>query len=155
MYLNNIKQPTDSIVANNDSSTIENVTNEQDIKEAQLLGASTAPEDNQVSGFWFESALGFCSYTGPVDEKDKPHGTGEAKFNDGREYKGPFIHGVMEGENVFFKYDNGDTFEGTFVNNAFSEGKYTIKSDGSYFLGTFKNGQPDRGNWYSKNGNRL
>lgn len=162
VYQNVFKQPTGNVVAKIDSSALENVNNGQSIKKDQLLENTTAinpapqnTKDNQVSDFSFESALGVCSYSGPVDENNKPHGTGEARFKDGREYKGPFVHGVMEGENASFKYDNGDLFEGTFVNNAFSEGKYTIKSDGSYFSGTFKKGQPDKGNWYSKNGNRL
>lgn len=35
------------------------------------------------------------------------------------------------------------------------EGTYTIAEDGSYFTGTFKNGQPDKGTWYDKNGNII
>ena len=33
--------------------------------------------------------------------------------------------------------------------------RYTIKADGSYFDGSFKNGQPDQGSWYSKSGTPL
>ncbi len=109
----------------------------------------------KVDKMYFDSALGVCSYTGTVDVNRKPHGTGEVKFTDGRIYRGSLVHGVFEGENVYFKYENGDTFEGSFVNNGFSKGKYTIKEDGSYFLGSFKNGQPDKGNWYDKNGKSL
>ena len=54
-----------------------------------------------------------------------------------------------------FKYGNGDTFEGTFSNNVFKEGKYTIIDDGSYFQGTFKNGKPDKGDWYDKSGKKI
>lgn len=108
-----------------------------------------------VTNRYFKSSLGVCSYTGPVDDDDIPHGTGEATFTDGRLYKGPFVHGKMEGDNAFFRYDNGDTFEGSFANNGFAEGRYTMKDDGSYFVGTFKNGQPDKGLWYDKNGQQL
>ena len=76
---------------------------------------------------------------------------GEAKFTDGRKYKGYFIKGVLSGQNSYFRYPNGDVFEGTFKDNSFYEGKYTIAEDGSYFSGTFKNGQPDKGTWYDKN----
>lgn len=108
-----------------------------------------------VINSYFKSALGVCSYTGPVDDEDTPHGTGEASFTDGRLYRGPFVHGQMEGDNVFFRYDNGDTFEGSFVNNRFNRGRYTMKDDGSYFEGTFKDGQPDNGQWYDRQGNKL
>lgn len=106
----------------------------------------------EVKSLYFKSSLGVCSYTGPVDDKNEPHGIGEASFTDGRLYKGPFAHGAFDGDNAYFRYENGDTFEGTFDNNAFSKGRYTFKEDGTYFEGTFKNGQPDKGKWYDKNG---
>lgn len=114
-----------------------------------------AESETKVEKMYFDSALGISSYTGLVDENRKPHGIGEVTFDDGRFYRGPFVHGKFEGDDAYFKYDNGDTFEGSFVNNSFSKGKYTIKEDGSYFLGSFKNGQPDNGNWYDKNGKLI
>ena len=108
-----------------------------------------------VKDRYFKSALGVCSYTGPVDGEDQPNGRGEASFTDGRLYRGPFVHGTMEGDGAFFRYDNGDTFEGSFKNNAFARGRYTMKADGSYFEGTFKDGQPDKGQRYDKNNNKI
>ena len=108
-----------------------------------------------VKDRYFKSALGVCSYTGPVDDEDQPNGTGEASFTDGRFYRGPFVHGTMEGDGAFFRYDNGDTFEGSFRKNAFARGRYTMKADDSYFEGTFKDGQPDKGQWYDKNNNKI
>lgn len=110
---------------------------------------------NTVTDRYFKSALGVCSYTGQVDDKGNPHGKGEASFTDGRLYKGPFVNGKMEGDNAYFRYGNGDVFEGSFVNNGFARGRYSIKDDGSYFVGTFKNGQPDQGQWYDKHGNKI
>lgn len=130
-------------------------TSDANIDSLKSKVSSVIEEMNKVDKMYFDSALGVCSYTGPIDENRKPHGTGEVTFTDGRVYRGPFIHGKLEGSDAYFKYDNGDTFEGTFVNNSFSEGKYTIVEDGSYFIGTFKNGQPDKGTWYDKSGNRL
>ena len=120
---------------------------EQKMEESQEL--------KKVEKMFFDSTLGLSQYTGTVDDNRNPHGFGEVVFTDGRIYRGPLLHGKFEGKNAYFKYDNGDTFEGTFVNNGFSEGRYTIKDDGSYFIGTFKNGQPDKGQWYDKNGNNL
>ena len=110
----------------------------------------TSVTDAPMSSF-----IGDYSYTGPVDENGKPDGTGSASFDDGRSYKGPFVHGVMQGEDAHFKMANGDTFEGEFRDNRFYIGQYTVSDDGSYFKGSFKNGQPDQGQWYDKNGHRL
>ena len=104
----------------------------------------------------YETAIGICKYSGPVDENNKPNGEGEAFFNDGRYYKGNFEHGVLTGDDVIFKYDNGDTFIGKFRNNAFYYGKYTQAIDGSYYLGHFnEKGQPSNGHWYDKKGKIL
>lgn len=121
--------------------------------EAALKGGQQGAK--QVTKSYFESALGVCSYTGPVDADGKPDGTGEASFTDKRLYRGPFVHGNFEGDNAFFRYENGDVFEGTFKNNQFAKGKYTLKADGSYFVGSFSNGQPAVGQWYDKNGNKI
>lgn len=102
-----------------------------------------------------QSSLGSYYYTGPTDESGNPNGTGLAEFKDNRLYIGSFYHGNMQGE-AFFRYENGDTFEGDFTNKSkFGKGKYTIREDGSYFIGSFKNGQPNDGQWYDKNGNKI
>ena len=106
----------------------------------------------KVERMQYTTAIGGCQYTGPVDEQRQPNGFGEAYFNDGRNYYGSFEHGVLTGDNCYFKYANGDTFRGKFRNNAFYYGTYTIASDGSYYVGSYKNGQPDGGTWYNKNG---
>lgn len=114
-----------------------------------------AQEPKKVEKMYFDSPLGIGQYTGTIDDDQMPHGTGEVTFSDGRLYRGPFIHGKFEGKDAYFKYDNGDTFEGIFMNNGFSKGRYTIKDDGSYFIGTFKNGQPDKGQWHDKKGDVI
>lgn len=115
----------------------------------------TEEKTTMAEKMYFDSALGVCSYTGPVDENKKPNGVGKAEFTDGRVYTGPFVHGVMEGSNATFRYENGDLFMGTFKKNAFLKGRYTMKDDGSYFEGTFKDGQPGEGKWFDKNGKTM
>ena len=89
-------------------------------------------------------------YFYPLDE------AGELTFSDGRKYKGPFNRGRMEGDNATFIYPNGDTYTGSFYDNHFSKGTYTVKTTGEQFIGTFdSNGQPKKGAWYDKNGNFL
>ena len=100
----------------------------------------------------WESPIGHCQYSGPVDENNIPNGKGEAFFNDGRYYKGNFHNGNLTGKDAHFQYANGDVFEGEFFNNSFLQGKYTIAEDKSYFVGYYEKGQPNGGTWYDKNG---
>ena len=148
-------QKTNSIV------DIEAVDSIEDVYSAAVVPQKHIEVMRQIlreRTFQYESAIGPCTYTGDTDasgytdDVGLPSGRGRAVFSDGRLYEGPFIHGVMEGENARFVYENGDVFEGEFRDNKFYVGKYTIKSDGSYFVGTFKDGQPDKGTWYNKNG---
>lgn len=62
---------------------------------------------------------------------------------------------IMQGTGATFHMKNGDVFTGEFRDDRFHNGRYTVKDDGSYFEGSFKNGQPDQGSWYDKNGKRL
>lgn len=104
----------------------------------------------------FQHALGSCTYSGEVDAQLIPNGKGEAWFNDGRYYKGLFVHGNFDDPHAFFRYQNGDTFVGVMEGNRFQSGKYTIEKDGSYFMGTFDAyGQPEKGKWYDKAGNEI
>lgn len=52
-------------------------------------------------------------------------------------------------------YKNGDKYEGSFVDDNFQGGTYTIKKDGSYFKGSFKNNKPYNGFWYYKSGEKM
>ncbi len=125
-----------------------------DCTDVSYIAVDTTPfDDNYVKDYIYNSPLGKCKYTGYVNGERIPDcDICEVRFNDGRYYKGPIRNGVFTGENVYFVYPNGDIFWGSFKNNSFYEGKYMIAKDGSYFKGTFKKGQPDKGTWYDKNG---
>ena len=103
----------------------------------------------------YNSAIGSCQYVGSVDAQNLPDGYGEAIFDDGRYYKGNFEHGNLSGKDAYFKYSNGDTFEGEFRNNSFYYGTYTIAEDKSYFVGYYEKGQPAGGTWYNQNGKEI
>lgn len=110
----------------------------------------------EVTDYDVNTALGLCKYTGAIDENDKPHGHGVAVWakGDGKRYDGEWVHGNMDGQTTYTQR-SGDTFVGTFKNNKYHEGRYTIISSGEYFEGTFKNGQPNKGSWYDKNGRKI
>lgn len=123
---------------------------------APILDKDTTEVVPMAVHMQYKTAIGECQYTGWLDNNNLPHDKeGEAFFDDGRYYKGGFSHGVLSGYSAYFKYPNGDIFEGEFRNNSFFRGKYTIKEDGSYFEGSFKNGQPDKGSWFDKNGKAI
>ena len=124
---------------------------------------ATSPAPQSVEGLVWESPLGKCVYSGEVmtdaaTGEQIPDGKGVAKILGGEyggcTYDGEFRKGTFEGETVYTLV-NGDTFEGTFVNNEYSTGKYTEKESGGYFIGTFKNGEPDAGTLYDKDGNII
>ena len=108
-----------------------------------------------VENYEYNSPLGKCIYKGGTHDGVPYDENGEVKFTDGRYYKGPIVNGNFTGDNVYFRYPNGDVFKGSFKNNAFYEGTYIIAKDGSSFTGTFKNGQPEKGLWYDKDGNVI
>lgn len=100
-------------------------------------------------------SFGMGNYTGQVDENDVPNGKGEAWYDDGSYYKGQFVNGIMQGDSCYFRFSNGDVYEGSFKGNQFSKGKITLAADKSYFVGMFYNGQPYYGTWYDKNGKKT
>lgn len=149
LYVN--KNKSSSLQIYVDSTNVEVL----DSTDAEVEDATLYNVDDRLSEYIsIRSDLGEYKYQGEL-QNNLPNGIGEAYFADGRYYKGPFVNGKLSGENALFIYQNGDEFRGTFWNNSFYEGTYTIAKDGSYFTGTFRNGQPDKGTWYDKNGNII
>ena len=92
-------------------------------------------------------------FTGVVDRNGLPH-RGTAIFNDGRSYEGSFKNMQPDGESGKMIQPNGDIYIGSFSNGRYVKGRYTIASDGFYFEGEFKGGQPLNGIWYTPNGTK-
>lgn len=128
-------------------STVTTVTD----KIEQVAGRQVT---NQSFTSPVKGGMGTYQYTGPVDEQGRPEGIGKAVFSNGDRYEGPFVLGVMKGENAKYIFNMGDRFEGEMRNDQFFEGTYTT-ADGSYFKGSFYKGQPEHGTWYDKNGKKL
>ena len=124
-------------------------------KDDNPIKENKEQQENYVTDLDFVSPIGTCKYSGFVDTSSRPNGLGEAVFEDGRYYRGNFEGGKMSGPNAYFKYPNGDVFEGSFKDNMFDYGTYTIDSSGEYFTGTYKDGNPLYGKWYDKNGNVI
>lgn len=70
------------------------------------------------------------TYSGPVDDKRRPHGIGILRDAEGEyTYEGEFVHGLKTGFGRF-QYDDGDVFGG-------------LLNNGVYVTGTFHYKQPD------------
>ena len=94
-------------------------------------------------------------YTGQVDAEGLPHGQGQAQYPETKSscsctFNGTFEHGITsEGEMTF---SNKTKYNGTFTSEGyFKEGTWT-EADGYYFSGSFKNGDPYNGTWYTPQG---
>jgi serine/threonine protein kinase len=122
----------------------------EDTAAVDTAVVDTAFVENMV----YDSPLGKYTYTGCAVE-GIPEGEGEARFKDGRYYKGFFKYGSLSGDNALFVYPNGDEYRGSFKDNMFDQGTYTIKSSGEYFRGTYKDGNPLHGKWFDKDGNLI
>lgn len=118
-----------------------------------IVDVDTLAIIKEVNLMQCETGQGSCKYSGPIDDNNRPDGYGEAFFNDGRYYKGGFEHGVLSGDDCYFKYPEGDEFKGQFRRNYFYYGRYTVAKDKSYFIGYFdEKGQIAGGTWYDRNG---
>jgi hypothetical protein len=82
------------------------------------------------------------SYTGPLNENGEAHGAkGELRTPTGVLYKGNFTNGLTDILNVTDQ--NGDQFEGTYLDGMRSYGKLTYKVDGLVYYGPFVNDLPE------------
>ena len=120
-----------------------------------VLGQTNSSVEDEKNMVFTNYLLGDYEYIGPIGQDGLPDGVGYAKFlkegiPDGREYHGPFKDGEFGGdEQAVMRMSNGDTFIGTFTNNYFDKGTYTIKATGDYFKGVFKDGIPFKGTLYN------
>ena len=127
---------------NTDPDNTEASVSRKTVTEEPIYGA-----DNSVA----------FKYTGEVNDNNKPDGKGVAKYTDSVKdtYKGKFKNGVRVDDNGELTFKNGDSYKGTFVDDHFGEGTYTIAEDKSYFVGTFQDYNPYTGEWYDKTGRLL
>ena len=129
--------------------------------DEEEIAEKTAIES--VTDYTYHSPLGTGKYTGPLalvetangEPATIPDGRGKLVITEGVfkgcVYEGEFAKGLLQGE-ATYTLANGDTFVGTYKNNQYEKGRYTLKATGDYFEGTFKDGYPAVGGWYDKDG---
>lgn len=107
-------------------------------------------QPDRVENKVFKAANGNdFTYTGSVAD-GKPNGQGTGIYPLGT-YTGEYKDGMRHGEGKFETKNGSNIFEGTFVDDQYSEGRLTM-SDGFYFVGKFKDGQPYNGKWFTPKG---
>ncbi len=107
-------------------------------------------ENTEVEGVQQDFNGTTFTYTGTVDANGIANGEGEGVY-DGGTYKGRYVNGSRDGQGTFTTSDGKNSFTGTFLEDKYSIGRLTDE-DGSYFEGSFKDGQPYTGAWYNKDG---
>lgn len=92
-------------------------------------------------------------WTGLVISDSIPDGYGTIDYldadRDGRStYQGKMVNGKRESDTATLKFTNGNTYEGSFVNDHYGKGVFTSVNYGMFFKGEFRNDQPYNGTWY-------
>ncbi|CEM21891.1 unnamed protein product [Vitrella brassicaformis CCMP3155] len=78
-------------------------------------------------------------YTGEVDKRNRPHGTGKLTYKDGSVYSGEFKDGKRHGYGLIF-YNDGTRYTGQFVDD-YREGEgREVTPDDTIYVGTFRGG---------------
>lgn len=85
-------------------------------------------------------------YVGSYNAEGTPDGKGLGRYENGK-YEGEYKNGLRHGQGSFETSDGENTFKGTFENDFYKEGTLWFK-DNSYFIGTFKGGNPWNGEYY-------
>jgi hypothetical protein len=80
-------------------------------------------------------------YTGPLLNKEVPHGRGTCVLESGDRYDGPFDKGDMHGPSATFMESNGNIYRGDFFNNL-PDGFGTYQTSSRRYVGKFECGKP-------------
>lgn len=90
------------------------------------------------------------TYSGSLNDNDMPEGKGKGVYKEGT-YEGEYVDGMRQGQGTWTTADGSNVFSGTFADDKYSQG--TLKwSDGSYYVGTFKDNAIDDGKMYDAAG---
>lgn len=85
---------------------------------------------------------------GTIDYAEKDHDKRE-------QYIGVIKNGQRQADNATLTYRNGNKYVGSFNKDDFGNGTLTLKNDGMYFKGDFRNNKPYNGYWYFNDGTRY
>lgn len=106
-------------------------------------------QERYVENYNYKNSKGLVfQYTGTAYSQKIPHGSGSGIYENGI-YSGDYLNGLRHGTGTFTTNDSANHYSGSFAEDLYLEGTLTL-SDGKYYIGTFKNGKPEKGVWYNK-----
>lgn len=146
----NLTHNNNTVVEQEQTVPIENKVTEAPSDIEQVKDALKQPIENVVGKIFKDKMGRDFSYTGEI-QNGLPNGKGTGIYPYGT-YLGEYKDGLKQGNGQFKYKDGSHQYTGTFHDDQYDTGKLT-ESDGFYFDGKFKDGQPYNGNWYDENGN--
>lgn len=146
-------------------STHSDSTPATDSLTAQVENEPPAPHtitvtDITVHDYPNQATWGDYTYSGEVmsDKPNIPNGKGKGVYNVGSgvtaEYEGSYVNGVREDSAAVYKWSNGDSYTGSFVDDRFGKGTH-VRSNGDSYTGTFKDGQYYNGTYRYSTGQTI
>lgn len=124
--------------------------------DVDTVAADTVPNLEEVTNVDIQLDDGYKTkfkYTGTVDADGKATGKGIGIYENGT-YEGEYTKNLRDGEGTFRLHDGSNTFKGKFRRDYYDSGRLTL-SDGTYYTGSFNDGQPYNGVWYKKDGSLI
>lgn len=94
-------------------------------------------------------------YSGPVDANGIPNGKGSAKYPETKScsaatFNGTFKNGILS--DGYLAFSSGMRYKGSFTEDGYYKEGTLWDKDNYYYVGTFKDGQPYNGIWYTPQG---
>lgn len=141
-----------AFIMNMSSGTSPNNTSQsnttQTNKESYVTREAMYYEGGQLAYYWTGNLVngypeGYGTIDYPENDPDKRY-----------QYKGYMKQSLRDGSNGELTYRNGNSYKGGFSNDNFVNGKLTLKNDGVFYNGTFKDNKPFNGSWYNLNNNK-
>lgn len=80
-----------------------------------------------------------------------PEGKGVGTYAEGI-YEGKYRAGKRNDSYAIMKLNNGDSYHGSWSNDYYDKGRYSIKETGMYFEGEFEQGKPYNGTYFNQDG---
>lgn len=80
-----------------------------------------------------------------------PEGKGIGEYAEGI-YEGNYHAGKREDTHAIMKMANGDVYDGSWENDYYAHGRYTVSESGMYFEGDYRQGEPYNGTNYNQDG---
>lgn len=80
-----------------------------------------------------------------------PEGKGVGEYAEGV-YEGNYHAGKREDSHAVMTMTNGDVYDGSWEDDYYAHGRYTMSESGMYYEGDYRHGEPYNGTYYNQDG---